>query len=534
VRIAAPLAALALVVVAALRSGPRAVADDPAPAPAPAAAYAEPQSVEVPTRDDKRLAASLWLPAGGGTFPVVVVQTPYGQERFRPETVVDGADYAYLVVDWRGFHGSEAAKRAGMDRRRGEDGYDVVEWAAKQPWCTGKVGTWGTSALGIQQYRTAEQQPPHLACEVPVVAGIASRYAMFYPGGVYRKERGEMMDRLGFGVTTLIESHPLEDAVWKFAESAAQPARIDVPTLLVGGWFDLSPEQTLEDFATLRASGGEHARATHRVVMGPWTHHVLGGYPVDCGEMESPETKAWLRGEVRRWLDRWLRGGAGPAGAPVTAWRLGEGAWKTYPSWPPPGVTTRALHLGPDGTLSEQPPPAPPGFDSFAHDPTNPVPTVGGCNLDPGMSAGSHDQRRGVIGRQDVLVYRTAPLEQPLTIAGRVRARFRVTCEGPDAQVHVRLCDEDADGKALLLGDAARLLSLRTSTSGADPVLPGTAYEVEVVLSDLLATFAKGHRVLIAVSGSNVPRYAALGKPATVRVARGGEDGSRILLPVLP
>ena len=527
----AAIVALAFALGVAFARGAR--ADDPPPA----TGYAEPRNVEVPMRDARSLAASVWLPAGEGKWPAIVVQTPYGKDRFRPDLVMDGADVAYVVADWRGFHGSKDAARAGMNRRRGEDGYDVVEWAAAQPWCTGKVGTWGASALGGQQYRTAEEQPPHLACCVPIVAGLTWRYETFHPGGVYRKEYADMMDKLGFGVTDLIQSHPLADAAWRFVEAGAHPERVDVPMLLAGGWFDLHPDQMLEDFARLRSESGEKARGLHRIVMGPWTHHFVASYPVDRGELEVPQAKDWFRAEVRSWFGRWLKEGADPkapaaSSAPVTYYAIGEDSWKTAPSWPPPGGSRGAWHRAAGGARSPEEPGGAAAAESFTHDPENPVPTVGGANLDPRLSGGSHDQREGVLGRKDVLVYRTAPLEEPVSIAGRVVARLTVTCEGADAQVHVRLCDEHPDGRALLLADGARLLSLRSSLASADRVEAGRAYDVEVRLPDLAATFAKGHRILIAVSGSNAPRYEVHPAPATVRVLRGGDHGSRLLLPV--
>jgi putative CocE/NonD family hydrolase len=290
----------------------------------------------------------------------------------------------------------------------------------------------------------------------------------------------------------------------------------------------------LEDFATLRSSGGERARASHRIVVGPWTHHLVGSYAVDRGAAESPESVRWLRAEIARWFDRWLRDVSSPASAPISYWMLGDEAWKTTTSWPPPGGATKALYLGLRGALLPKEPPPPGGFDAFAHDPADPVPTVGGANLDPALASGSQDQRGRVVGRGDVLVYRSDPLTAPLSIAGRVTAALRVSCDAADARLHVRLCDEHPDGRVMLLCDGARAISMRGRFASAEPVEPGTEYDVSVVLPDLAATFAAGHRVLVAISGSNAPRFEPQPFAVVVKVARGGDHGSRVLLPLAP
>lgn len=52
-----------------------------------------------------------------------------------------------------------------------QDGYDTVEWLAKQPWSNGKIAMWGGSYFGGDQWVTLREQPPHLATIVPAAAG---------------------------------------------------------------------------------------------------------------------------------------------------------------------------------------------------------------------------------------------------------------------------------------------------------------------------------------------------------------------------
>src|SRR5262249_34864995 len=65
-----------------------------------------------------------------------------------------------------------------------QDGYDLVEWVAAQPWCDGNVGMIGISYLGFVQYFVAAQQPPHLKAIFPQ-DGWADLYRdIMYHGGI--------------------------------------------------------------------------------------------------------------------------------------------------------------------------------------------------------------------------------------------------------------------------------------------------------------------------------------------------------------
>jgi hypothetical protein len=95
----------------------------------------------VPMRDGVRLATSIYLPEGDGPWPVVLTRTPYGKDMMygpgtHKEYLKNG--YARVVQDSRGKGKSQGKYAAFVDDM--EDGYDTVEWIAKQPWSNGKVG----------------------------------------------------------------------------------------------------------------------------------------------------------------------------------------------------------------------------------------------------------------------------------------------------------------------------------------------------------------------------------------------------------
>ena len=96
-------------------------------------------STWIPMRDGKDLAADVYSPDTMQVFPVILIKTPYNKAWYQTHGLpLNTNDYAFVIVDWRGFYGSAGA--ATDSTNRGEDGYDCVEWIAEQSWCDGKIG----------------------------------------------------------------------------------------------------------------------------------------------------------------------------------------------------------------------------------------------------------------------------------------------------------------------------------------------------------------------------------------------------------
>ena len=117
------------------------------------------KDILVPMRDGVRLALDLYFPARDGIavderLPTLLARTPYNKDGTAAEARWFAArGYAVVVNDVRGRYASEGAWRMLLDDPN--DGYDVLEWIAKQPWSTGRVGTFGTSYVGGPQHALA-------------------------------------------------------------------------------------------------------------------------------------------------------------------------------------------------------------------------------------------------------------------------------------------------------------------------------------------------------------------------------------------
>src|SRR6202789_4554903 len=140
----------------------------------------------IPMRDGAVLRADVLLPGGTGPFPVLVYRTPYGEKNAQREyTTFRHAverGYAVVVQDVRGRYGSDGVVVSYQNE--GRDGYDTIEWAAKQPWSNGKVGTFGLSYPGAVQWLAAVESPPHLKAMAPAMT-FSTPQNFFYAGGTW-------------------------------------------------------------------------------------------------------------------------------------------------------------------------------------------------------------------------------------------------------------------------------------------------------------------------------------------------------------
>ena len=203
--------------------------------------------------------------------------------------------------------------------------------------------------------------------------------------------------------------------------------------------------------------------------------------------------------------------GADEVGAP-------GGFWTTLEEFPPPSFTP--WYLGADGTLAPTPPTgAARGSISFTYDPSNPVRTIGGNNLE--IACGPLDQRPiEAEKRQDVLLFTSAPLTAPLAVTGGLDATIFLSTDAKDTDVVVKLIDvypssdpgdPFLDGDSLLVQDGISRLKWRNwRTDNSEALLsgnPADTYRTTVSLWNTSYVFAAGHRIRVHVTSSNWPRF---------------------------
>jgi predicted acyl esterase len=249
------------------------------------------RDLPVPMRDGVILSANLFRPADGKRVPVVMSVTPYGKDQQRDRLItffmrVTGVrfgkikvsrftgfeapdplywvrnGYVVMQTDVRGMHRSQGHAGVLTDRDA-EDYYDVIEWAASQPWCDGGVGLSGVSYLAMSQWRVAALRPPHLRAIIPWEA-VSDLYREFaFHGGIpetgfvptwwkHRMKAGRNKQfEFAEDFLSEIDQHPLDDSYWRDKQTALE--RINVPALVCASWSDqgLHTRGSLEAFSRI-------------------------------------------------------------------------------------------------------------------------------------------------------------------------------------------------------------------------------------------------------------------------------------------
>jgi hypothetical protein len=511
-------------------------------------AKVEPELHMVAMRDGTKLATDVYLPPDvDEPCPVVLMRTPYGRASGSGEAQkFCRKGYVFVSQDIRGRGQSEGHhaiifRNGGWGKRR--DGHDTLNWIAARDWCNGNIGTWGGSAVGITQNMLAPGAPDVLKGQYVLVAFSDMYSQAAYQGGVFRKSLLEgWLVATGMADVNLktFREHPNYDEFWDELNPEAQAHRVNAPGLFIGGWYDIFLQGTINSFVTIDNNGGPMARGRCRLVIGPIAHGKFGElkYP--------PNSKLPPASDAMRQFDYWLKGESNGAendkavhyyvmGDPTDANAPGN-FWRQADNWPPPAEAT-AFYFHPDGNLVRGKRPKGNEKASYNYDPDDPVPTVGGQNLL--LPKGPMDQRK-IESRPDVLLFTSDFLSEPVEVTGRVYARLYVSSDCPDTDFTVKITDVYPDGRSMLVTDGILAVRCRDSFEKPEPMEPGWMYELIVDLWSTSLVFNKGHRIRVAVSSSNAPRFepnpnnGGKGKP---RIARNtlylsNRHSSHILLPI--
>jgi hypothetical protein len=490
----------------------------------PLAAYVK-TTYMVAMRDGVPLATDVYLSDNPGKWPALLVRTPYGKNT-EPllaalAIYLTGQGYAVVIQDTRGRFDSKGADSLFLDDGWGEqrqDGYDTVEWIAAQNWSNGKVGTWGASAFGITQYLMAGSAPPHLVCQFVEVAATNLYSQAAYPGGVLLKNLVEEWIT-GQGSEYLIPfviANPNYNSIWERLNLESRFHVVNVPIHHLGGWHDIFVAGTINGFVGLQHHGAVGARGKQKLTIGPWTH--ANWFDTKQGELTFPSNSAftinnYLTEMLLRWFDYWLQGkdtkitseppvryyvmgAVNEAGAPGNEWRNAA-------DWPPAAQPT-PFYFHQSGDLNTEKSATTQAFASYQYDPKNPVPTKGGRNLT--IDAGPYDQR-STESRPDVLIFTTPVLAQPMEVIGKITAKLWVSSSAKDTDFMAKLMDVYPDGRSMLVCDGALRARHRYSLRQENFMAPDSIYQCEIDLWSTAIIFNQGHRLRVAISSSNAPRF---------------------------
>jgi hypothetical protein len=509
----------------------------------------------------------------------------------------------------------------------GRDGKDACEWIGAQPWSNGSVGMMGISYVGGTQHAVAMEGCRWLKTVVPIDAVSNTGHQSMRNGGAfemrffnwpfYGAAFGSRQSRdpglkaildtmyanrrlyalnlpLRRGTTPLKLAPEYEDWLvdamrkpggddfWKQNDIIDYPERYqDIPVYLVGGWYDSWGGNTSANYQIL----SKRLKSPVYLIFGPWIHGSQGSFAhgqVTFGrEAAIPDTRAWHLA----WFDHFLKGQDNDVGhkAPFAtrvrifvmgtgdgkkdeSGRLRHGGyWRDEQEWPLARARITPYYLGAGGHLAPSKPTAARASTTYAYDPANPVPTIGG-NISFGqglMQQGGWDQRGNkeiwnwpdpipLSARRDVLVFQTEPLEREVEVTGAVKVTLWISSDARDTDFTAKLIDvypSSADwpgGFDLNLEDGIIRARFRRSIKTETPLTPGAIEPVTIDLYPTSNVFKAGHRIRVDVSSSNFPRFDLnpnTGEPlgdhrrtavAVNTVWHDAAHASRVDLPIVP
>jgi putative CocE/NonD family hydrolase len=506
--------------------------------------------------DGVQLRADIYRRPGSARAPVLVYRTPYSRTESPPDPLVLAAvrrGYAVVLEDARGRFASGGTFEP--YRQEGRDGYDTIEWAARQPWSNGVVGTFGLSYPGAVQWLAAMERPPSLRAMVPAMT-FSTPETFWYSGGVWDsswldwtwlniapdlrvrlggagpqtdEDAARSWDRDGAaahrfrpllrlpdlqGLTPWYYEwmrHPPGDAWWDFARLPGRYDRVcGTAVLNLSAWFDEMYGATgaVENFEGAGSACPE--RSERALVLGPWVHGVGPVQQRKAGERDfGPRAALDYDGTVLDWMDRHLKGVDTTAPRPaVRVFVMGSNRWRTADRWPFPGTRADTLYLavtpGKAGWLVRRAPAGARGETVIRSDPAHPV-------ADPFDGRfGAHDYRALVPG-PSVAVFETEPLAAPLEIIGRVAVELAVSASVPDFDLWVQLFDVSPDGTGWNLSTPGTLLQRASYRDGGPErrlVPPGETVRLRMDRMVTANRFLAGHRLRVVITPAFAPVFS--------------------------
>ena len=458
----------------------------------------------IPLRDGVKLSATLYLPKDqAAPAPCIFTLTPYISQSYHDRGMYFATHgYPFLTVDVRGRGNSEGLFRPLI--QEANDGYDVVEWLAHQPYCNGKVAMWGGSYAGYDQWATAKERPPHLATIVPVaspfagvdfpaehrifaaydiqwltmVSGRTSQTDIFedtaFWTDVFRRwfESGasfKSLDAIAGNPSPIFQewvSHPLQDAYWDAYNPTAQDyANINIPILTITGMYDDDQPGALAHYNEYMKNASADGRARHWLVIGPWDHAGTRTPHDEVGGVKfGPASLLDIPKLHLDWYRFTMQGGPQPdfLQKRVAYYVTGAERWRYADSLAAVTAETRPMYLASQGNgasdvlasgmLEADAPAGAP--DHYVYNPSD----TSLAALEAPLDATSLIDQTLIYARSGhELVYHSTVFDKDVELSGFFRFKAWLAIDQPDTDFVVKVYEIRQDGSSIpLAGDLMR------------------------------------------------------------------------------
>jgi putative CocE/NonD family hydrolase len=525
----------------------------------------------IPMRDGVELEAWITRPSHlTQGAPAVLTLTQYdidGSRRGEPPYFAQrGFVWVQAYVRGRGRSGGDKNDNLGL--QVGRDGYDLVEWIARQSWSNGQVVMYGGSFVGMTQWHTAAQLPPHLRAIAPYVPiypgwdipnsnGIPQAWTTVIlgytagrtlnPGFISNEEywSGKMLEQYAaqrpFGeldaaigiaaddwwmpdangahvpMLRMWLDH-VGDAAFNLAgePKAEQYAAMNFPVLTATGFFDDDQPGALHYYRAHVAHAPAAAVARHYLIIGPWDH---GGTQVPAKEIDGlaiPDNAVLDMKQLHAdWYDWALGHGALPAffhGQRVAFYVMGENAWHY-------AHTLEEASSGKELVLNLSDPRGTPAGVFQAGKLTAATPAaepaaqlVSDPRELPELAVAKYAAAENLLStfrayQKRALVFHSEPLATATTFAGHMRLILVCAADTPDFDLSAQVFMIRADGSAVRLGDDIRRARFRDGQFAAKLLKPGEQVEIPFEFRWAAWRLPAGAQLRLVLQPLNSPNY---------------------------
>jgi len=479
-------------------------------------------AVKIPMRDGVSLNATVFLPHGQqDPVPVIFTLTPYIGDSYTDRAMYFAQHgYVYALVDVRGRGNSGGTFEPFASDSK--DGYDLVEWFAKQPFCNGKVTMWGGSYAGYDQWTTLKAFPPHLTTIVPAAAahpgtdfpfslsifapydeqwltftsGATSNANLFGDAAFWGAKAKEYydghlafkdFDRLAGNPSAIFQKwlkHPTPDAYYDaMVPTPDDYKRINFPILTITGHYDGDQLGAFTYYKRHMQYGTAEAKANHFLIIGPLDHAGTRTPRRDVGGLKFGEASVLDLNRLHtEWYDWVMKKGTKPdfLKKRIAYYVVGEGAenWKYADTLESIANEKRTYYLASNGSAesvfhsgSLQFSGSNTGVtgDKWTYDPLDTRPGDAEQPDDAGLTS----QWAALNTFGNGAIYHSAPFEEATELTGFVKLTVWLTMDVPDTDLDADLYEILPGGRSVALTGSSMRARFRESAREEKLVTPG-------------------------------------------------------------
>jgi len=491
-------------------------------------------------RDGVKLVHDRIGPDREGKFPVILVRTPYG----RGPQMLEGEfwakrGYVFVSQDCRGREDSEGEWDPFVNERK--DGYDTIEWIAKQPWCDGNVGMIGGSYSGLVQWQAAVEQPKALKAIIPQVSppdaftnipyeyGAFTLYQNVWWANIVKDKKSDMSQAQAGSVSNadLFLTLPLskvDDKVlgrnipffdkwlerdsikaFKGFDQVSDLGKVKIPALHISGWWDGDGIGTKLNWEAMRRAG----RKNQWLIYGPWSHAF--NTTTSLGDVDyGPSAILELNSVYLRWFDTWLKGkSVGQEKQPkVKVFLTKANVWLTGADWPLPSTVPKKLFLSSSGPANGKTSMGTLVDAAEASEPDRYLYNPASAKVPDELAKGNPTPSTKVTLEEGdrELFFKTAPLDRSMSVFGPIEVDFWFSTTARDADFFATLVDIDPKGEMRVFGMPGKLrASYLSGNDKRQPLTPGKTYRAKIRLWDAAHLLEKGHRLGLMINSDMFP-----------------------------